>query len=344
MSRLWNLSCLQARELLARSTLFINMGPTSPRDGEHLACTSYDQYCAAAPTWPAEALHWGWPDAATFDLVVLPLSRGKERQRFELTLAMERLRPQGTLLIWGYNQSGIQSLERDLRRSAMPVRKLLSADSGRLLDVQGPLPQHLHTRVSSILVQEQVAEIPFEFWTNSGSFAHGRLDAGTRFLLEHMPRQLKEPVLDLACGGGAIAAFIAAQGLRRIIMADVDWQSLRAAEKTAQSLYLPRPLASDIWEGITGGPFGTILINPPFHSSMRAKASYDFAQRFFVGAPSALRADGRIFLVANRQLPYENMAREAGLHCEIRAENREFKVLELRSPSAPAGPRVHHNR
>jgi 16S rRNA (guanine1207-N2)-methyltransferase len=71
-------------------------------------------------------------------------------------------------------------------------------------------------------------------------------------------------------------------------------------------------------------------MNPPFHEGKHADALIGL--KFIATAAQALRTNGELWLVANRQLPYENLLNETFAHVEKIDENGAFKVIHATRP------------
>jgi 16S rRNA (guanine1207-N2)-methyltransferase len=68
-----------------------------------------------------------------------------------------------------------------------------------------------------------------------------------------------------------------------------------------------------------------VAVNPPFHLDRRN--DYRTAERFVADAARVLRPGGRLFLVANRFLPYEANVRDVFGEVERAFDDRSYKVL-----------------
>jgi 16S rRNA (guanine1207-N2)-methyltransferase len=68
-------------------------------------------------------------------------------------------------------------------------------------------------------------------------------------------------------------------------------------------------------------------MNPPFHAQSRADRP-DLGRRFIDVSAQALRARGRLLMVANRHLPYEAVLGERFAQVRVLADAGGFKVLE----------------
>lgn len=82
------------------------------------------------------------------------------------------------------------------------------------------------------------------------------------------------------------------------------------------------------WHDVVNGLPGTydvILMNPPFHTGHATRI--DLGRAFIKTAAAALRRGGTLYLVANRQLPYEAVLETAGLTFRRVAEDKTYKLI-----------------
>ena len=134
-------------------------------------------------------------------------------------------------------------------------------------------------------------------------------------------------VLDLGCGAGLIGAWAASRGAQ-VTLVDGDLQSVRSSEATlAASGLSGEVLHSDVDAALGERQFDVILTNPPFH--VGRGVVLDVAREFIAAAGRRLVPGGRMFLVANEPLPYEQALGALGTVREVVRE-QGFKVLELR--------------
>ena len=86
------------------------------------------------------------------------------------------------------------------------------------------------------------------------------------------------------------------------------------------------------WHDVTAGlgqRYDVIVTNPPFHAPGRTERP-DIGRRFIAVAAEALAPGGRLWLVANRHLPYEAVLGEAFGQVRTVAERDGYKVVEAR--------------
>src|SRR5690606_12668697 len=158
----------------------------------------------------------------------------------------------------------------------------------------------------------------------------GRIDAGSRLLAAHLPRDLGGQVADFAAGWGYLSAEIAEQcpSVTALHLYEADHASLEAAR-----LNMPQRdgLALEYyWHDLASEPvvsrYDAIISNPPFHAGRKAEP--DLGQAILARAASALRPRGRLLIVANRQLPYEEvLARHFTRQRQLLVQDG-YKILE----------------
>ena len=166
------------------------------------------------------------------------------------------------------------------------------------------------------------------YMTLPGVFSHGKLDTGTRVLLEHLAAPAHGKVLDLGCGSGVIGLSLKQrQNALDITLADVDAFALRSAQLNSMRLGAAANVtASDGLQQIDG-LFDYIISNPPFHQGK--ETNYQFAEDLFRQAKKHLVSDGQFWIVANRHLAYEEWALQSFASVEILAQQDGFKILCL---------------
>jgi len=111
------------------------------------------------------------------------------------------------------------------------------------------------------------------------------------------------------------------------VMVDADIVAVESARQTVtanESDNCEVRLADGAGD-LEAGAFDVVAVNPPFH--LDRKNDYRTAERFVRDAARVLRPGGRLFLVANRFLPYEAAIRDAFGNVERPFEDRSYKVL-----------------
>ena len=172
-------------------------------------------------------------------------------------------------------------------------------------------------------------ETTLDLLTRPGVFSPGRIDMGTRALLESFTAAEGERVLDLGCGVGALGLAAAVDaGPEGVVMVDSNVRAVATAQGNAErnGLAAAAVLMRADLEDLPSG-FDRVLANPPYFSRGRIAAAFARA------AATALSDDGVLHLVA----------KNARLHGEIldgfftsleTQEVRGYTVFSARGPRA----------
>jgi 16S rRNA (guanine1207-N2)-methyltransferase len=305
-------------------------------------------FIGATPHWALEA--WpqvlGWqpfkPVADAWDHAGLPRVANPPNERWPLVLvlpgksrdetlawfvlARDRLEPGGHLVVAMPNTAGAGRFEKELARATGTVVSL-QKNKCRAFHAQ----ENFHWNEAvfqewrELLAPRRIAET--NFVTCAGIFSSAHIDPGSRLLAEHLPTALRGRVADLGAGWGYLADAM----LRlnpHITALDLFEADSRALDCARRNLRNRAVNLSYQWHDVTRGlpeTYDAIVMNPPFHSGQATDV--DLGAAFVAEAAVALRRGGQLFLVANRQLPYEALLDQHGLAWRAVAENSTYKLL-----------------
>ncbi|MDI1335962.1 MAG: methyltransferase [Lacunisphaera sp.] len=139
-----------------------------------------------------------------------------------------------------------------------------------------------------------------------GVFAGTSIDIGTRALLEALDRApAYESAVDLGCGTGILAAYLARRDPSALVLAsDRSAAAVASARLTAEANDLRVRVTQD--EALAHEPAGSVdlvVLNPPFHSGAAVHPGVSTA--LFEGAARVLRPGGELWSVWNSHLAYK---------------------------------------
>ncbi len=245
-----------------------------------------------------------------------------------LDCAASLLTSNGVLWLAGENKAGIKSADKLLKAYFQHVRKLDNARHCGLFEAHTRLKQDAFKprdyREQWVL---DCSGSKLEISSYPGVFAHGRLDAGTALLLEALSSlSLQGDVLDFACGAGLVGACIAARHENtRVTLLDSSALALKASSETLKTNHLNGlVIASDGLSGVDG-QFDIVVSNPPIHAGVRTENR--LGMHLLETVQEHIRPGGKLFLVANVHLPYENwLLKQFKRYGEL-AANDSYKVI-----------------
>lgn len=171
---------------------------------------------------------------------------------------------------------------------------------------------------------------PHGFVTTAGVFSDGAVDKGSQLLVGALPDKLPPRMADLGAGWG----FLATHVLRNDKVASLDLIEAEALSLDCARQNVTDPRASFLWEDATTyapqTQYDGIVMNPPFHTGRSADPS--LGRAFITAAARMLTPQGKLWMVANRHLPYEPTLAEAFRNVDTLAQSNAFKVFQASRP------------
>ncbi|MEO1748493.1 MAG: methyltransferase, partial [Pseudomonadota bacterium] len=169
------------------------------------------------------------------------------------------------------------------------------------------------------------------FETAPGMFSHQEIDRGSKMLAEHLPGGDLGKLADFGCGWG----YLSVEALNRanaesVALIDAHAPSLEAAKRNVLAHH-PNANISSHWLDLSQEAplmgFDTIIMNPPFHTERATNVNLGLA--FIQKAAQALKPGGRMIMVANRQLPYEDLLGKSFKRVTVVQSDSRFKVFAV---------------
>lgn len=272
-------------------------------------------------------------DGEKFPLVVVLPPRQREEARALFARAVRHLTPGGTLMASMPNTDGAKSGEADLTTLAGAVQRL-SKHKCRVFwstpvaaDIDQPL-------LNEWLALDAPRAMMDGYISRPGLFAWNRIDRASALLASNFPADLHGRVADLGAGYGYLAAQLIARcpGVVTVDLYEAEARALAPARVNLDNACRASGHAVEVavhWHDVTRGlphKYDAIVSNPPFHQGRADLPA--LGQAFITSAADALLPGGRLWLVANRHLPYEALLTKR--FSEVRAVIVQdgFKVIE----------------
>lgn len=270
------------------------------------------------------------PEGEGYDAVLALVGRHRGQNELYIAEAIEQSRSGATIVVGGGKDDGIASLRRRFEGLA-PVDGHAPKHHGIAFWFRRPPDA---AAVAAILRAENPGMLVGDrFHTAPGMFSHDRADPGSRLLAAHLPEGIGGDVADFGAGWGYLAATVAERfpAVKSIDLYEADYASLEAARANMAAL-APDMKAGFHWHDLlveqVPRRYDCIVMNPPFHAGRAGDPG--IGQGMIAAAAKALKPGGRLAMVANAHLPYEQALGAAFRDVRELVRDAGFKVLLAR--------------
>jgi 16S rRNA (guanine1207-N2)-methyltransferase len=262
-----------------------------------------------------------------FDAALVLAGRHRGQNELRIAEAIERVRPGGSIIVAGAKDDGIASL-RKRTDELVPLDGHLPKHHGIAFWFRRPADPAV---TAALRAANPTLLVEGRFRTAPGMFSFDRIDAGSRLLVDNLPGDLRGNIADFCAGWGYVAAEVAARspGISALDLYEAEFDALEVAKgNIGNTAAEPNFFWIDLLSEPVERRYDAIVMNPPFHRSRAAEP--EIGAGMIRAAAKALKPGGRLFMVANRQLPYEPVLAAAfSSHAEI-ARDGMFKVFAAR--------------
>lgn len=168
--------------------------------------------------------------------------------------------------------------------------------------------------------------------SHGATFGGTKVDHGTRFLLEFEAKmnRVATAAIDLGCGNGTVAAYLArARPQLQITASDQSAAAVASSQATAKENGLEGQvncLRDDALSTLAPASSQLVLLNPPFHIGTTVHAG--IALKLFDAAARVLVPGGELWTVYNRHLDYRKQLSQRVGHTVLMGDNSKFCVAK----------------
>jgi 16S rRNA (guanine1207-N2)-methyltransferase len=270
-----------------------------------------------------------------YDVALMGVPKGRDFARAQIWTARRALRPGGRLYIAGPTNGGAKSVMADAQAlfghgvTLSTRRRHRVGVSIRPEIVPAGYPAEWGADPTHI--QQQTFDTPcgpVTVKTMPGIFSWQHLDDGTAFLMEHLnDGETGKDVLDVGCGYGVLGIALARHA-RKVTMVDDNLLAVRCAQGSVEINALENVTVEpgDVYADLKHQKFDLIVSNPPFHKEFDVNTNV--AHRIMREARTRLRPGGRLVIVANAFLKYEDVMAQYLTKSRVIARNNRYMVIE----------------
>lgn len=256
-----------------------------------------------------------------FSAALVCLPRARDLSRAMLVEAVAALPEGAPVWVDGQKTDGIESVLKDLKGAGLAPGEAYSKAHGKIFMFRAaPLPQDWAAQ------DHQVDG----FITRPGVFSADGIDRGSALLAAALPEKLHSRVGDFGAGWGYLSSEVLKRpGVQDLHLIEAEAEALDCARRN-----ITDPRAQFHWADATTFkaevPFGVIVCNPPFHTAREADPKLGIA--FLQAAARNLTTSGTLWLVANKQLPYEPELQKLFREVEMIGGDNSFRLWRASRP------------
>ena len=257
-----------------------------------------------------------------FAAAVVTLPRAKSYAQ-SLVAQAAALTKGGMVYVDGAKTDGIDPMMKALRKQGLDVAQL-SKSHGRVLAFTAD-------DALTSWIDTDPRKNSDGFYTLPGVFSADAADPASKALADALPAKLGAKVADLGAGWGYLThAILTRDDVTSIALVEADHAALECAK-----LNITDPRASFYWADATRWEtkefLDCVVMNPPFHTGRKGDPA--LGQAFIDTAARVLKPTGKLYMVANRHLPYEQTLEARFKHVSEIAGDRSFKIIEASHPT-----------
>lgn len=255
------------------------------------------------------------PAATT--IVSVPRSKALARDMIARAAAQSDL-----VIVDGQKTEGVDSLFRAARKRL--------GDLASIPKAHGRIFWFARTDVLADWAVPPPAASQDGYYTTAGVFSDGQVDKGSAVLAAALPAKLPARMADLGAGWGYLSAqAITRNGIKSLALIEAEALSLDCARRNVTD-----PRATFHWADATrfkpDTAFDGIVMNPPFHTSRSGDPG--LGQAFIAAAARLLAPHGKLWMVANRHLPYEDALSQHFRNVDELPGSPAFKIIHATRP------------
>jgi len=263
-----------------------------------------------------------------YDRILLLPSKNKQQSHGWMAEAMNRLADGGKLLMACANSHGAKSYESALEKLA---GNIASSSKSKCRIFSARKTESFDSELAAAWLADTKPRVveSHGMLSQPGLFSWDRPDTGSELLLEHLPDSLSGTGMDLCCGWGFLARHLLERNpaIDALHLVEADRLALVCAEANTEAW---RDKVQAHWLDAAAGnlplKLDWMVCNPPFHTGHASDIG--LGQTIIANACGSLKRNGRLWMVANRKLPYEQVLDKRLMQHRIVVQDQGFKVIE----------------
>lgn len=271
---------------------------------------------------------YDFPDGVrSYDAVFILIPKNIIEAQYMIAKGSECLREGGVLVCAADNKAGGARLKKMMQGLGFQDIEQESRNKARAVWAVKQSPDEAALS-QAIKAGEAQPVLKSTFISQPGVFGWDKIDTGSKILTEYLPKDIAGIGADFGCGYGYLSSHLLSEykNISQLLCIDADHKALTVAKENLNEFDCDKRF---LWSDLTTfqsdiSDLDFIVMNPPFHEGK--KTDSDIGVSFISCAYASLKKQGRLFMVANQKLPYEDILRQKFTQSEKLYEGLGFKV------------------
>ena len=259
-----------------------------------------------------------------YETVIVSVPKTREEALGQIAIAYEATKLGGLIILEGNKRDGIDSIIKALS-DVIKVENSIAKAHGKIVIIK--VSSDSISPFSNQLKQLYPSKNRDGFFSVPGLFSYKKIDSASQFLTSAFDEKVTGDVIDLGAGWGFLSFKLLSSCSRitSVTLLDHDLRALDCAKLNIKS-----EKAKFLWSDINevkslGAKFDNAICNPPFHSNKGKDIKLGI--NFIKASHHILKNGGNLLLVANIQLPYENVISNLFYDFKVFSQNKYFKII-----------------
>ena len=270
-----------------------------------------------------------WPEQQ-LDLVLIKVPKTLALLEQQLIQLQPLLTAETKIIAAGMVKAMPASVWKLMERYLGPTKPSLAKKKARLIFIS--LNTQIAWSANPYPVYYQLENTGFRICNHANVFSRESLDIGTRFLLQHLPKNTHaKDIVDLGCGNGIVGLMLADYYREsHLYFVDESYMAVASAKETFRLAFEHRQADFCVTDGLT--EFETesmdlIVCNPPFHQ--QNTVGNQIALSMFKQSQRVLRKGGKLWVIGNRHLAYHIDLKKIFKEYNEIASNAKFVIWQV---------------
>ena len=271
-----------------------------------------------------------WP-SQLFDVVLIKIPKTLALLEDQLIRLNAVITPSTTIIAAGMVKAMSANVWKLLEKHLGQTKPSLAKKKARLIFVDlDAQREHFKNPYPVYYALENTA---YRICNHANVFSRESLDIGTRFLLEHLPKNTQaKDIVDLGCGNGVVGLMLAeSHDSAQIKFVDESYMAVCSAKENFTQAFGNRSAEFCVTDGLTTfkpESIDLIVCNPPFHQ--QNTVGNQIASSMFKQSYRVLRKAGSLWVIGNRHLSYHIDLKRLFGNCQEIASNKKFVIWQVK--------------